>query len=138
MNETEPEILMNAAADWWAGFFQNPVVEPGITDDRTSLGSLLGMYISVQSQMFTNITSEQIVKFKEGVVEHLKKYKTAKYATIGTDHAPEWPLSEILRNAGIPNTYFPSFTTLFVDFENGEVRYSKVHGTSAIVYPVQT
>lgn len=56
--------------------------------------------------------------------------------SLDVDWVPEYPLSDFLRKAEIPNTFFPSKTMVWLDFEKETVTTDWRGGTT--IYPVQT
>jgi hypothetical protein len=78
------------------------------------------------------IDPQNVQKFKDIATAYLQKQaENERDCTLDTDWAPEYPLSHFLREAELPNTFFPSKTMMWIKFTEGVV---KVEDTQ--IYPV--
>lgn len=66
-----------------------------------------------------------------------QKSQNERLVTLGTDYAPEWPLSEICQKANVSGARFPNKTTMWIDWQGQTVTWQVVRGPGGQVYPPQ-
>lgn len=73
----------------------------------------------------------------ELLTKHLQQKATTTWSTLlGTNYSADWPLSEVCDNAKVSNWSFPQKTTMWINFDEGTVKYNTAHGASGQIYPV--
>lgn len=118
------EKLIEAAVNYWANFFKSPAY--GDKENGGQLGdseSTLMTFVKTSVNSSTNVTEEKISVFKQALTKHLQeKAERELDCTLQTDWAPEYPLSDFLFKAALPNTFFPSKRMMWVSFKKGTVK----------------
>ncbi len=130
----DTKALIDAAVDWWAIFFGNPSIE-GLPGDTTSQESFLTLAVTASVQNNRSVKTENITAFKKKLAAYFEENKIIKTITIGTDYVAEYPLSQILRDSGVSNAFFPQKTTMSIDFTEGTVLCWRAGGDTQQVYP---
>lgn len=127
--------MIEAATSWWSQKLGNFSVE-GKDNVPESFGGAMMMFGRALSS--TNDGSEENVRnFYNNLTEYLLgEYNAGRRSvTLGTDYAPEWPLSDICRKSNVTGSRFSNKTTMWVDFERGTVNWSIVRGPEGQLYP---
>ena len=128
------EKLIEAAVNWWADKLKKPAVE-GINGDNSSSGSLFALLSRTTIQKNEVISDEKILIFKELLTKLLQDKQKFRRVSLATDYGPEYPLSEVCRDAGVPGIQFPQKTTMHVDFEEQTVTWYQIRGSEGTIWP---
>lgn len=128
--------MVEAALAWYISFIKKPEYSDQANGQLEGFASMLGTFAKLSVNNSAVINDEKIAIFSNAFKEHAETYAKNKHRlTLDVDWAPEWPLSDFLRKAEIPNTFFPSKTMVHLDFEKRTVTTD--WGGGQILYPKQ-
>lgn len=133
--KTIDEMIASAIL-WWIEKLSG--APQGLPDDTEGFGSLLAIIISAETGK-KDTDKESQRKFAETLKEYLIKESKNEHGArtvLGTDYAPEWPLSDICRRSGVTGARFPKKTYMYINFKDGTVKWSTVRGSNGQIYPV--
>ena len=122
------EEQIEAVVDWWANAIANPKFDNG---DPPLVG---GMCIGIASILKEGISKEQVDKFKEELTNQLND-EGIDYRGLNVDYRPDRPLSDAMRDSGIPSTNAP-WKTNMVFCSDGTIKVSYGYGAEyKQIYP---
>lgn len=111
------------AVNYWGDFFTNPTYSDKNNGGLEGFASILATFTKMSVNERTTLRADQVDGFKKDLIEYLEEnLSEGKTVTLSTDWSPEYPLSDFLRNNDLPETYFPSKTTMFVEANKVKVR----------------
>lgn len=129
--------LIEAAINFWADKFTKPTYGDRENGQLAGFESMLATRVRLLANTNTEITSAKIDVFRDSLRKILtEKSSIVKKCTLDTDWAPEYPLSDCLREAELPNTFFPLQTIMWINFEKHTVSVGSVgRNESKQIYP---
>ena len=114
--------MIDATIEWYVSFMKKPEYSDRANGGMDGFGSVLATFTKMSAHPATTITDEQIKIFSDELRKYATPYAERKgQLTLDVDWAPEYPLSKFLCKAQIPNTFFPSKTVVWLDFQKETV-----------------
>ncbi len=122
-NKKNFDQLIEAAVNYWANIFRDtPYGDKANGNQLSGFSSIMMTFTRLSNNDACTVTDEKIAKFKKAFTKHLKEQADKNLnCIISTDWAPEYPLSNFLREAELVGTFFPAKLMMWVNFEKETV-----------------